>query len=145
MYGWIRNLSPATKGAVFERMVKDLCEWLDIDTGPRGKGYDILIKEARVEVKGSTLWRDGKYRFQQIRPTGYDHVFMIGVSPDNSMHAWVVPHAVIQEHIVGARGQHGGKATKATSWIAIDPAAPVPWIKQYGTTILDAANRLEDL
>lgn len=145
MYGWIRPLPPARKGAIFEQVVKDLCEWLCLETGPQGKGYDVLIEESKVEVKGSTLWADDRYRFQQIRPTGYDHVVMIGVSPDNTMHMWVVPHAVIQEHVIGASGQHGGKAQTGTSWLIVDPAAPPAWLKPYGDTVFDAARRLEDL
>lgn len=142
MYGWIRNLPPAAKGAFFEQVVKDLCEWLYLETGPRGAGYDLTVSEARVEVKGSTLWDDDLYRFQQIRPQGYDHVVMIGVSPSDEMHVWVVPHAVITEHVIGSSGQHGGRGQTSTSWLAIDPAAPPAWIEPYGVSVFDAADLL---
>lgn len=146
MFRWITNESSGTRGSIGEELVQDLCGWADIPVGPRrGPGHDMTVGDAQVEVKLSTLWKDGRYRFQQIRRDDYEYIVLVGLSPDDRVHMWVVPKCVIEEHVLGVLGQHGGASATETAWLRVDPDAPPAWLASYGVSVFDAIDSLAKL
>lgn len=102
--------------------------------------HDLTIEGKRVEVKFSTLWDCGLYRFQQLRDQGYDFTVCLGVSP-NSAHCWVIPKSDLMRmwrQTGEIRGQHGGGDASAVGWFSVKPLDPPPWTKQYGGSIDEA-------
>ena len=45
-----------------------------------------------MEIKFSTLWKSGVYKFQQIRDQEYDAMVLLGISPFSAA-CWIVPKA----------------------------------------------------
>ncbi|MDA8399734.1 MAG: hypothetical protein M0008_06755 [Actinomycetota bacterium] len=52
-----------------------------------------------MEIKVSTLWQSGVYKFQQIRDQEYDYLLYLGVPPFDA-HAWLLPKSVLFEHVI---------------------------------------------
>lgn len=92
------------------------------------------------QVKSSTMWKTGRYRFQQFRKGPYDHVIMLGIAP-RDMHIWVVPKNVVETHISGSNGRHTGARAAETDWYEVDPNAVPGWLQEWGGT-LHAARRI---
>jgi len=97
----------------------------------RSTGADRTINLDQVEIKCSTLWEVGTYRFQQLRPQDYSHVILMGVSPDR-LHVWCVPKEVVFSH---SERQHGGKRGKGTDWLTVDPQNIPAWLAPYGGSV----------
>jgi hypothetical protein len=89
-----------------------------------------------VEIKFSTLWKTGVYKFQQIRDQNYDYCFCLGVSPFEA-HAWLIPKAVLREHVIGKMGQHTGVAAADTAWLSFTVGEAYEWMKPHGGSLSD--------
>lgn len=129
-FGWIKQTLPSrTIGKIGEELVERFCNKYGIKVNrPGSHDADLVIGQSRVEVKFSTLWGAGFYKFQQIRDQGYDYIVALGVSPD-SAHCWVIPK---MEAMRNAEVQHAGRRGSDTQWITIDPSSPPEWIKAFG-------------
>ena len=145
-FEWLLALPSRSIGAVGERLVH---EWLIkrefiVEKPKSGSDCDRLCymqgnpKVVRLEIKFSTLWRQGHYVFQQIRNQEYDICFCLGISPQ-AAHAWTVPKKIIWEN---ASGQHTGHGARDTKWVHINPNHPPAWIKEYGGTLEEAIESL---
>jgi hypothetical protein len=126
-FAWLRALPSARRG----RAAVEICSaWL-VRLGHRvhpavGSGVDRFVDGAAVEMKLSTLWGDGTYRFQQIRDTeAVDHLVLLGVSPD-SVSIWVVPREVLFSHASEP------SASASHRWLVFDAANPPAWLDRYG-------------
>jgi hypothetical protein len=121
-------------GAIGERLVAG---WL------AAKGFNVvrspdteadrIIENQRVEIKMSTLWRNGSYKFQQLRDQHYDFVICLGLSPFDA-HCWVLPKAVVIERWQqrdGIFSQQRGAVGSETAWLAVSPNNPLPWLHQF--------------
>ena len=89
-FRWVKSLSSASKGKLGKRLISQWCALKDlsIDKAPDPEA-DILINGHRVEIKFSTLWKTGIYKFQQIRDQNYEYCICLGISPDKG-HCWVI-------------------------------------------------------
>lgn len=145
-FGWIVNLrSSRTKGAVGEKLV---AEWAV------GEGFEVrratnshadrIINGHRIEVKMSTLWETGTFRFQQIRDQDYDYCLCLGLMPQDAR-AWLLPKELLRQHVIGHTGQHGGAKASETAWIAFPADQPHEWMEGYGGTLADVANAVRAL
>lgn len=78
-FAWIRSMPSRTVGAIGEKLVSAWCLELGLDVvrAPDGEA-DRLISGNRVEIKFSTRWQNGEYRFQQIRNQNYEFLFALG-------------------------------------------------------------------
>ena len=126
--------SPKTKGEIFESVVHRWCEEMGFTVTRTGDSdADRVIEGKRCEIKGSTLWKDGRYRFQQVRDQNYDSMVCLGVSPFGA-HCWVIPKsAILAARKSGdIRPQHGGQAGRDTGWFAVNPSAPPKWLTDWG-------------
>jgi len=70
----VLTLPSGSKGKLGKRLVYQWCalKGLSIDSSPDSEA-DMLINGHRVEIKFSTLWKTGIYKFQQIRDQNYEY------------------------------------------------------------------------
>ncbi len=137
-FAWILKLAPGSKGKLGKRLISQWCalKGLPITPSPDSEA-DVEISNHRVEIKFSTLWKDGSYTFQQFRDQNYDYAICLGISP-NEVHCWVISKEKLREHVIGHLGQHTGAGGKETSWIHVNPNNPPQWLSESGGNLDDA-------
>lgn len=132
-FGWLKiGLPSRTRGKAAEVLVERWLSTEQFDVSPaKGPEADLVVNGIRVEVKMSTLWEVGTYKFQQIRDQDYEVLICLGLSPSEA-HCWVLPKELAFSH---ARHQHGGAAGRSNvRWFGVDPKAPPSWLlPQYGS------------
>jgi hypothetical protein len=144
-FAWIKTRPSRTIGAIGEKLVAG---WLaargfNVVRSPDSDA-DRIIEGKRVEIKFSTLWENGGYKFQQLRDQKYDLALCLGVSPFMA-HCWVIPKADIMrlwrvEHLI--QSQHGGQDGADTAWIPVRPDAVPEWMGRYGGDLAEAITQL---
>lgn len=139
---WVLERPSATKGAIARKIIAKwgLASGLQLSNyGPDGQR---LLRDEDViyQVKSSTMWKTGRYRFQQFRKIPYDYAVLLGIAP-HDIHIWVIPKEEIETHIEGSNGQHTGAGATETDWYEIDPYNPPTWIEEWGGTP-EAARRV---
>ena len=137
-FEWVLTLPAGSKGKLGKRLVKQWCalKELSIDRSPDSQA-DLLINGHRVEIKFSTLWKAGIYKFQQIRDQNYEYSILLGVSPLNA-HCWVVSKKILRKYVIGHLGQHTGSNSKETAWLTVKPDNPPEWLMNCGGTLEEA-------
>ena len=142
-FEWVITLPAATKGKLGAQLIGQWCglKGLTINKSPDSQA-DILINGHRAEVKFSTLWQTGIYKFQQIRDQNYEYIICLGISP-HSVHCWVIDKKTLLEKVIGHMGQHTGKDSKETSWLQINPNSIQDWLTDFGGNLSDAFNVLK--
>lgn len=134
-FAWIRTLPSRTVGAIGEKLVSAWCLELGLDiVRSPDRAADRLISGARVEIKFSTRWQNGEYRFQQIRDQDYDFLFALGIAPF-AVHAWFIPKAVLKAHVIGQMGQHTGAGASDTDWLAVRVGTEPQWLRPLGGSL----------
>lgn len=134
-FAWIRPLPSRRKGAVGEKLVERWCVSNQFSVARTGDSEaDRIISGRRVEIKLSTLWESGEFKFQQIRNQDYEFIFLLGLAPF-SVHAWFIPKKELEEHVIGVLGQHTGASGTDTAWLSIKMGEEVDWLKPYGNSL----------
>jgi hypothetical protein len=143
-FRWIKTSLPSrTVGAVGEALVAGWAAAKGFDVTRTGDSEaDRIINGHRVEIKFSTLWANGGYKFQQIRDQRYEFCFCLGVSPFDA-HAWLLPKSVLLERVIGHMGQHSGAGGRDTAWLGFPADEPLAWLKPFGGRLKDVATLLE--
>ena len=148
-FGWIRNQPSRRVGMIAEQLV---AEWatengFHVEKSPDSDA-DRIISGARVEIKSSTLWEAGGYKFQQLRDQNYSIVLCLGLSPF-SAHCWALPKQAVLEawrgRFPGIGSQHGGQSGTDTAWLAVDPDAAPAWLQTYGGALQSGLDNLSNL
>lgn len=136
-FAWIKGRPSRQVGAVGEKLVAGWCaaKGFDVTAAPNSDA-DRVIHGHRVEVKFSTRWANGGYKFQQIRDQEYDYLFCLGVSPF-AAHAWLVPKPVLFDYVIGHTGQHTGAGGTDTAWLGFRAGSPPEWLVPYGGTLAE--------
>lgn len=144
-FEWVINLPSASKGKLGKRLVYQWCatKGLAVDSSPDPEA-DMLVNGQRVEIKFSTLWESGIYKFQQIRDQKYEYAICLGVSPFEA-HCWVVSKKILKKHVIGHLGQHTGSEGKETAWFTVIPQSPPEWLSSCGGTLDQAYKVLKSL
>lgn len=128
-FKWIKGgITAREKGKIGETIVNKFLKGKGfvVDT-PLNSDADLMVENRRVEVKFSTLWGNGTYKFQQIRKQEYDIIFCLGLSPKDA-HAWVIRKSDIVWNDL--KNQHGGKRGSDTWWISFSPPlSPHTWMR----------------
>jgi hypothetical protein len=142
---WVLFLPPASKGKLGAQLIKQWCslKGLSINTSPDSQA-DLLINDHRVEVKFSTLWQSGIYKFQQIRDQNYEYMVCLGISPHDA-HCWVISKATLEEHVIGHMGQHTGRGGRETFWLSVNPNSVPGWLEECGGSLPEAFIVLKQL
>lgn len=137
-FGWIKSRPSRQVGAIGEQLVAGWCAAKGLDVvRSRNSDADRIIHGQRLEIKFSTLWASGGYKFQQIRNQEYDYLFCLGVSPFDA-HGWVFPKSVLLERVIGHMGQHTGSGGTDTAWLGFDVRRPYDWMAPYGGSLSEA-------
>jgi hypothetical protein len=144
-FKWILTLPSGSKGKLGKRLVYQWCaiKGLSINNSPDSEA-DMLINGHRVEVKFSTLWKTGIYKFQQIRDQNYEYSVCLGISPFEA-HCWVISKETLRKFVIGHMGQHTGASGRETAWFTVDPHNPPVWIINCGGTLERAFIVLKNL
>ncbi len=134
-FEWILKLPTGSKGKLGKLLVYQWCavKGLSLDKSPDSEA-DMLINGHRVEVKFSTLWKVGIYKFQQIRNQNYEYSVCLGISPFEA-HCWVINKSLLNKHVIGHLGQHTGSKGQETAWLTVKPNNPLPWLVSCGGTL----------
>lgn len=134
-FEWLMRAPSATKGAVGKRLAASWAEarGIRVNSGT-GTDGDRIMNGAKVQIRMSTPWENGPYKFQQIRDLDFDYLFCLGVSP-HSVHAWLFPIHLLKQHVIGKLGQHTGKGASETSWIELGPSYQPAWARDYGSSL----------
>jgi hypothetical protein len=145
-FEWIlQQRSSRRKGKIGEQLVAGWCAAKNFDVVRSGDSEaDRLIEGHRVEIKLSTLWEAGVYKFQQIRDQRYEYLFCLGLAPFDAR-AWLIPKPILLQHVIGYMGQHTGASGTDTAWLSVPASNPQPWLEAYGGRLADVHRLLEGL
>jgi hypothetical protein len=145
-FNWLLNVASATRGAIGRDLVETWARNSGFDTARVAADHHpmLAIQGYRIQVKTSTRWNSGEYRFQQIRDQPYDFLFFFGISRDD-IHTWFIPKEVALEHLIGTSGQHTGAGATETFWINVDPDLPPRWLSDFGDQLSDVRNAISHL
>lgn len=139
-FAWIKDLPSRTRGKVGEQLIEQWCiaQNFDVRSSPDSEA-DRIINGLRVEIKSSTLWKSGIYKFQQLRDQAYDIVICLGLSPYN-VHCWILSKEMILEQwrSGGIGSQHGGSQGTDTAWLSVNPNTPQIWLTPQNGSPSDA-------
>lgn len=144
-FQWILGLPSRSRGAVGEALVAgwSAAKGFDVVRSPDSQA-DRIIAGKRIEIKFSTLWKSGGFKFQQIRDQDYDYCFCLGLSPFDAQ-AWLLPKAVLHEYVIGHMGQHTGAAGQDTAWLGFQADSPYPWMAPFGDRLANVRAQLDDI
>lgn len=144
-FAWIRTRPSRQVGKIGEQLVAGWCAAKGLDVVSSGDSQaDRVIAGRRVEIKFSTLWESGVYKFQQLREQDYDFAVCLGIAPFDA-HCWVISKAVLREHVIGHTPQHTGKGGTDTFWLSFEAANPPDWLRPCGGRLGDAYDMLRRL
>jgi hypothetical protein len=137
-FHWVKLLSSRQIGKVGEQLIAGWCAAKGLNVTRSGDSEaDRVIEGRRVEIKFSTLWQSGIYKFQQLRDQNYDYAICLGLSPFEAR-CWVISKELLTEHIIGHTGQHRGKSAADTFWLSFPANNPPAWLNQCGGSLFDA-------
>lgn len=144
-FNWIIRLPSGTKGKLGKKLISQWCalKGLAVDRSPDSEA-DMLINGYRIEVKFSTLWQKGIYKFQQLRDQNYDFCICLGISPFLA-HCWVIDKKILLQNVIGHLGQHTGVSGKDTAWFTVNPNNPPGWLIGCGGSLNEAYRKLNSL
>ena len=145
-FAWIKTRPSRQRGTICEKLISGYlaCKGFDVTRSPDSEA-DRLINGRRAEIKSSTLWKGGFYKFQQLRKQNYDFVICLGLSPYDA-HCWILPKAlVLDQWRKGAiKSQHGGAEGRDTAWLDITPGSEPEWLQPWGNRLSDATTLLTE-
>ncbi len=143
-FAWIRTRPSRQVGKIGEQLVAEWAATRGLEVRRAGDAQaDRVINGRRVEIKFSTLWAGGGYKFQQIRDQRYDVLLCLGLSPFTAS-CWVIPKADIQAalqgraKLEGLTGQHTGAEAADTRWLTFNALRPPDWLRKYGGSLAEA-------
>ena len=138
-FGWLKRRPSRQVGAIGELLIE---RWLQTNgvpvVRPPDSDADRIVAGHRAEIKLSTLWATGHYKFQQLRDQDYEFAILMGISPHDA-HCWVIPKPDLirlwkVEHAISAQHNSGHGGTD-TAWMDVDPANPPEWLRPFGGTL----------
>lgn len=132
-FAWIKRRPSRQIGAIGEKLVSGYLasKGFDVTRSPDSEA-DRLVNKTRVEIKYSSLWETGSYKFQQLRDQNYQFAICLGVSPF-SAHCWVLPKSAIMKRWGNELPhQHGGKKGSDTVWLQVTPGDEPAWLDSFG-------------
>jgi len=147
-FAWIETKPSRQRVRIGEQLVagRVAARGFNVTRSPDSRA-DRVIEDRRVEIKFSTLWKNGNYKFQQLRDQNCDLAICLGVCPFDA-HCWVLSKDEIltQWHETGnIRSQHGGARGTDTAWFTVDPSEVAPWLRGFGGGLRDALGTLSGL
>jgi hypothetical protein len=147
-FAWIKTRPSRQIGVIGEKLVSGYVatKGFDVVRSPDSQA-DRIINGKRAEIKFSTLWKGGFYKFQQLRDQDYEFAVCLGVGPFHA-HCWVLPKKVIMEQWGkrnGIESQHGGRAGSDTAWLTVTPGQEPVWLSRWGGPLAHASRVLAEV
>lgn len=147
-FAWIAIKKSRQIGAIGEKLVSGYLatKGFDVVRSPDSDA-DRIINGVRAEIKFSTLWENGVYKFQQLRDQNYEFVICLGASPFDA-HCWVIPKKAVMDLRGKAEGlafQHGGASGRDTAWLTVTPGQEPDWLAPYGGNLGAVSDLLEKI
>ncbi len=148
-FDWIRSRPSRQRGTIGELLVSGFLasKGFDVIKSPDSDA-DRIVEASRVEIKLSTRWASGVYKFQQIRDQNYDILICLGVSPFSAS-MWAISKRELMHQrrrgAVGLSSQHGGAQATETAWLSFDADSPPRWLASHGGTLREGADALHAL
>jgi hypothetical protein len=153
---WIRTKPSARIGKIGRLFVKAICENSGLQA--KTKGYSLVVADKRplvvagkeIQVRFSTGWSGGGFKFEQLRYESYLAVFCLGITPKRA-YGWVIPKNIIFDtkgvllKKPALTTQHKGKGGSDTAWINVDVQSIPPWMEDHGGSLADATDHLKSL
>lgn len=134
-FAWIKTRASRQRGKIGEQLIAGWCAARNLNVNRSANSdADRIIEGRRVEIKFSTLWESGVYKFQQIRDQEYDNLICLGISPF-AAHAWIFRKDEIPFEKLDH--QHGGSRGRDTWWISFRPEEPPKWMKHQSGRLSD--------
>lgn len=133
-FEWTLQLPPRSKGKMARRLLLNLCASKGLLPDKlTNSGETLIFNGIRYAVKFSLLWKNGLYKFQQIKKQGPENIICLGISPFEA-HCWVFgrDYAISYGNI-----QHKG-ANDAEYWLSINPKAIPEWAVNHGGSLNQA-------
>ena len=132
-FAWILTRPSRQRGKIGEQLIAGWCAARDLNVlRSTNSDADRIIEGKRVEIKLSTLWANGHYKFQQIRDQEYDYLLCIGISPFDA-HAWIMKKSEMPMELMPH--QHGGSSGQDTRWMTVRPGKIHPRLNAFGGTL----------
>src|SRR5262245_39439003 len=79
-FAWIKTRPSRQIGTIGERLVERYLQRAGFRVSPSSNSdADRVVDGKRVEIKFSSLWEGGFYKFQQLRDQNYDLALCLGV------------------------------------------------------------------
>lgn len=137
-FAWVKTRPSRQIGAIGEKLISG---WLaakgfDVTRSPDSDA-DRIVNGLRAEIKFSTLWKNGGFKFQQIRNQDYDFILMLGICPFDAF-CWAVPKSTVMEKWQSGDGiiaQHGGSTGVDTAWLGFPIDNPPRWLQSFGGSL----------
>lgn len=144
-FAWIKARPSRQVGTIGEKLIAGYLAAKDFDVvkSPDSEA-DRIISGRRAEIKFSTLWASGSFKFQQLRDQNYAVAICLGVSPFDA-HCWAIPKTLIMSNwgkAPGLTSQHGGRQGRDTAWLQVDPAHVPAWLQPHGGSLSRATEVL---
>lgn len=137
-FAWIRTRPSRQVGKIGEQLVAGWCAAKGLDVTASGDSEaDRVIAGRRVEIKFSTLWETGVYKFQQFRDQDYEYAICLGISPFDAQ-CWVISKALLLKHVIGHTPQHRGRGGTDTFWLSFEASVPPRWLAACGGSLAEA-------
>lgn len=134
-FAWILREASARRGKIGEQLVERWCLECGLQVWrPGDSDCDLVIDGVRVEVKFSTPWATGPFKFQQIRDQDYELVVCLGIAPFD-VRMWAIPKRILLARPQGVGGQHGGADAQDTLWLTVRPGKEHVWLHKFGGTL----------
>lgn len=144
-FAWIKTRPSRQRGKIGEQLVAGFCAAKGLDVVASGDTEaDRIIAGYRVEIKFSTVWKSGRYTFQQIRDQDYAYLICLGLAPFDAK-CWVASKAELYKHVIGHTPQHAGRAGSDTFWLHFPAGQPPEWLRPRGGRLRDAVSILQGL
>ncbi|MGD2174702.1 MAG: hypothetical protein PVJ27_04805 [Candidatus Brocadiaceae bacterium] len=108
---------------------------------------DRCIEGKRAEIKFSTLWKNGSYKFQHLRDQHYGFAICLGISPFDA-HCWVLTKDEILmrwRETGDLQTQHGGADGSDTAWLSVVPDGVPEWLEPFGGALRRGLERISQL
>jgi hypothetical protein len=139
-FGWITKEPSRRRGMIAEQLIAAWVVERGFSVRPAANsGHDLIVEALKVEVKFSSLWASGVFKFQQLRDQDYEVAVLLGLEPQE-VRAWIPTKDLLRRHVLGnpAAGQHTGRDAADTFWISFRADRPPSWLAPTGGTLDDA-------
>ena len=136
-FKWIKTRPSRQVGKIGEQLVAGWCAAKGFDVTKSGDSEaDRVIAGKRVEIKFSTLWKSGVFKFQQLRDQNYEYAICLGISPFDAQ-CWAISKEILLRHVIRVTPQHRGAEGSDTFWLSFQATTPPRWLEQCGGHLAD--------